>query len=126
MNIPEAELNNENWKYFELTYFDNNRPLLVEINQKNDSNKIVEEETEEFIDLIGKPKFHELTKKKVISLLKSTEFIICIQLPTTDITELGYDVNADLMENIANKFIGIVQADGESFYSKDKLILAVK
>lgn len=114
-NLQESELNNLNWTNFELTYDVDRLPLLIEINKKGKSNELVEEEIKEFLNSIGPPKFYELKKKRVINHLKSTEYIICIQLPTSDITNKGYDVNGLLMKHIECDFSGIIQVDGEGF-----------
>ena len=126
VNLDKSALNDTNWTSFELTYAEGKSPLLIEINEKGKSDGIAEEEIEEFLEFIGKPKLYELKKKKVLNHLKQTEFIICIQLPTTDFIDLGYDVNGDLMEYIAEEFSGIVQADGEGFYEKNKLIVELE
>ena len=94
---------------------------MIELNEKGLSKGIVEEEINEFLKFIGKPKFFELKKKKVINQLKSTEYIICIQLPTNDIVDKGYDVNGELMEFIELNYSGMVQADREGFYSKNNV-----
>jgi len=126
VNLSESKINNENWTNFELTYDSERLPLLVELNQKGKSDGVAEEEIKEFLEFVGKPKFYELKKKKVINHLKSTEYIICIQLPTNDIVDQGYNVNGELMEFIELNYSGIVQADKEGFYSKNNLLVELK
>ena len=126
VNLSESKINNENWTNFELTYDPERLPLLVELNQKGKSDGLAEEEIEEFLEFIEKPKFYELKKKKVINHLKSTEYIICIQLPTNDIIDQGYEVNGKLMEFMELNYSGMVQADKEGFYAKNNLIVELK
>jgi len=126
VNLAESELDHEEWTNFELIYDLERLPLLVELNQKGQSDGLAEEEIEEFLEFVGKPKFYELNKKKVIDHLKSTEYIVCIQLPTNDIVDQGYNVNGELMEFIELNCSGMVQADREGFYSKNNLILELK
>lgn len=126
VNLTESELDNDNWTNFELTYDTERLPLLVELNQKGNSDGLAEEEIEEFLEFVGVPKFYELRKKKVISHLKSTEYIVCIQLPISDIVAKGYDTNGELMEFIELNYSGMVQADKEGFYLKNKLLVELR
>ncbi|WP_100616425.1 hypothetical protein [Confluentibacter citreus] len=126
VNLTESELDDENWTDFELTYDKARLPLLVELNTKGESERLAEEELEEFFEIIGKPKFFELNKKKVIKHLKATEYIVCIQLPTSDIIDKGYDLNGELMAYIELNFSGMVQADKEGFYLRNELLFELK
>ncbi|MEL1241747.1 hypothetical protein [Flavobacterium flavipallidum] len=109
----------DNWNEFELFYDSERLPLIVELNEK-ESDHLAEQEIEEFCKAIGKPSFFELNKKKVFSHLNKTEYIICIQLPTSDILDKGYDVNGDFMNYLETNFYGMIQCDNEGFYLKTK------
>lgn len=125
-NLDEKDLENPNWTDFELIYDSERLPLLVELNEIGKSHGLAEEEVNEFLEFIGKPKFLQLNKKKVISQLNKTYYIVCIQLPITDIIDKGYDVNGELMSYVANNFLGMIQADKEGFYCNNKLIVKLE
>lgn len=125
-NIEIENLNDSDWTNFELSYHSERLPLLIELNEVGKSDELAEEEISEFIEFIGKPKFLELTKKKIINHLKKSRYIVCIQLPTSDITELGYDVNRELMAYLEKNFFGMTQADHEGFYLNNKLLMKLE
>jgi hypothetical protein len=123
VDLSESELNTENWTHFELNYELEKLPLLLELNERGHSEEILEEEIDEFLSVIGKPKFYQKNRRKIISYLKNTNYIICIQLPTSDINDDGYNLNAVLMEYVCSSFSGLIQADGEGFYFDNNLVL---
>ena len=125
-NLKGADLETIDWKHFELTYDSERLPLLVELNELGDEEGLAEEELEEFLEFVGKPKFYEPKKKKVVGHLKKTEYIVCIQLPTNDIVDKGYDANGELMHFFKENFSGMVQADREGFYDRHKLLLELE
>ncbi len=127
----ESNLDLENekaveWTKFELNYDSERMPLLVEINEVGKSDSLAEEEIAEFLEWIGKPKFFEFKKKKVIQHLNKTKYIVCIQLPTSDIVDTGYAVNSALMTYLEKNFLGMIQADGEGFYFNTQLWLELE
>jgi hypothetical protein len=122
-NLDENELQAENWTDFELIYKEGKLPILVELNEIKKSDGLAEEEIEEFKEAIGKPGLFDSSKKKVLKHLNQTTFILCNQLPTSDIDDDGYDINGELMEIFATECEGMVQCDGEGFYSGTKLII---
>lgn len=124
-----SDLENEKaveWTKFELNYDSERMPLLVEINEVGKSNSLAEEEIAGFLEWIGKPKFLEFKKKKVIHHLNKTKYIVCIQLPTSDIVDKGYEVNGVLMTYLEKNFSGMIQADGEGFYFNTQLWLELE
>lgn len=116
----------DDWTDFELMYDSERLPLLIELNEKGNSDGLAEQELTEFFEFIGKGNIFELNKKKVITHLNRTEYIVCIQLPTSDIIDEGYDVNGNLMSYIETNFSGMTQADGEGFYLNNKLLLKLE
>jgi hypothetical protein len=122
-NLDENEINSENWTDFELIYKEDKLPILVEINQIGQSDGLAEEEIEEYKKAIGKPGLFDSNKRKVIKHLSQTGFILCNQLPTSDIDDYGHNINGDLMELIASECDGMIQCDGEGFYAGTKLIV---
>lgn len=122
-NLDENELQSENWTNFELIYKEGKLPILVELNRIGESDGLAEEEIEEFKEAVGIPGIFESNKKKVIKHLAQTNFILCNQLPTSDIDDDGYDINSELMLIFSSECEGLIQCDGEGFYSGTKLIV---
>lgn len=126
VNLSDFDLESCDWSDFELNYDSERLPLLIELNECRNSDELAKKEIEEFIEFIGKPNLLELKKKKIIRHLKNTEYIVCIQLPTNDITDKGYDVNGKLMEYLEINHLGMPQADNEGFYQQNRLLLKME
>ncbi len=122
-NLDEKEIQSENWKDFELIYKEGKLPILVVLNRIGESDGLAEEEIEEFKEAIGKPGLFDSNKNKVIKHLDQTSSILCHQLPISDIDNDGYDINGELMQIFVSDFEGMIQCDGEGFYSGTKLIV---
>ena len=114
--------NNNSWTDFELHYKEGKLPLLVELNWTNEEGSIGAEEVEEFLEEIGSPGF-SITKWKVVQHLKQTKYIVCSQLPTSDIADDGYNANSELLNFFVENYQGMIHADGEGFYIKNQLVL---
>ena len=98
INLNKDEIKSTNWTSFELYYDENKLPILIECNQIGTEEKLAEEEINEFREFIGKPIFYDFTKKRILSHLDESKYIICNQLPTSDIDELGYEVNGEILK----------------------------
>lgn len=125
VELSESKFKSDDWTNFELIYDSEKLPLLIELNEINKPDGFAEEEISEFIEYIGKPNFLELNKKIIIRHLKVTQYIVCIELPTSDITDEGYDLNGELMHYLEVNFSGLTQADNEGFYLKNKLLIKI-
>lgn len=115
-NLDENELLSEDWTEFELFYKEGKFPILVEHNSIKQSDGLAEQEIEAFKEAIGKPGWFDLSKKKVLRHLNQTNFILCNQLPTSDIDDDGYNLNGALMELFVSVCEGMIQCDAEGFY----------
>jgi hypothetical protein len=122
-NLDPNESDSKDWTNFELNYKDGKLPILVEVNKLGDSDGLAEDEIEEFQESIGKPRLFSSNKKKVLKHLEQTKFILCNQLPTSDIDDDGYDINGELMSIFVYEYDGMIQCDGEGFYFEGKLIV---
>ena len=116
---------NNSWFDFELHYKEGKLAILVELNHINEKGDLGSEEVEEFLEEIGSPGL-SLRKIKVIRHLKQTKYIICNQLPTSDIDDDGYSANGEFMKFIVDNYQGMFQADGEGFYENNKIVLELK
>jgi hypothetical protein len=115
------DMEGENWKSFEMNYKEGKSPIIVELNLANDTDEIGRDEAQEFIEEIGSPGL-SIKRRKVISHLKQTKYIIANQL-LGDIDDDGYDANGEFMKYFVDNFEGMQHADGEGFYDKDMSLL---
>ena len=118
-----SDNNSTNWNDFELHYKEGKLPILVELNRTDEG--LGKEEIEEFIEEIGLPGF-SIRKIKVIRYLNRTKYIICNQLPSSDIDEDGFIANEKFTKFFVDNYQGMFQADGEGFYDNNKIILELK
>lgn len=109
------------WEQVEYFYKEDKQPIVVEFNYNDGPESLVAEECDEFINEIGSPGL-SMSKRKVLNHLKNTKYIISCQL-LNDIDDDGYDLNGELLNIFANKYDGLIQADGEGFYKGHKLIV---
>ncbi len=124
-SYSNLDINNNNWEEFEFIYKKNRKPIIVEINKENDKSNLFKEEIDEFLEAIGEPRL-SFSKKKVIKHLKKTKYIVVNQLLTSDIDDDGYDANAEFLQYFVDFCKGMIQADGEGFYSRNKIIVPLE
>ncbi len=67
-------------------------------------------------------------KARVIEHLKNTKFIIACQLPVLNMgdDETGYQANDAFLRYFEQHSGGLIQADGEGFYSGQELVLEME
>ncbi|MEZ4489808.1 MAG: hypothetical protein R3F51_19655 [Cyanobacteriota/Melainabacteria group bacterium] len=112
----------ENWEQFAYKYDREMNSILIECNEREGEDSLAEEEIDEFLEMVHSlPDSDE--KSKVQDHLKSTAFVISCRLPTSDITEAGYNANDALLAFLEEHYAGLIQADGEGFYAGDEIIL---
>jgi len=122
-NLSQKELESTGWAEFELRYKEGKLSILVEINKVAIEGGLAKEEIGEFKDAIGKPGFFDKSKKRVLKHLDQTQYIICNQLPMSDIDDEGHEINEQFMKIFVDHYEGMMQFDDEGFYEDSKLIL---
>jgi hypothetical protein len=111
------------WDQAAVVYKKGKLPILVECNRDTGTeDSLLKEEISEFLELIGNPGL-SLSKRQVISHLNKTRYVVACQLPTSDIDDDGYDANAEFLNYFVENCGGLIQADGEGFYNRKKLIV---
>lgn len=118
----EVDDNNSYWTDFILHYKERKLPLLVEISWCDDEGSIGREELEEFLHALGSPGF-SLRKRKVIRHLKQTKFIVCCQIPVSDVDDDGFLANQRLMHFFAVNYQALIHVENEGFYARNNTIL---
>jgi len=111
------------WTNAELHYATDKQPIVLEVNRNDGPDSLAVEESQEFIEEIGSMESPE--SADIISHLENIGFILSCQL-LSDIGELGFEVNGELMESFVKRCGGLVQADGEGFYKGPDLVLEMK
>lgn len=122
------ELNNRKWKQILFQYNPKKNPIILDRDVIPEQKDIVKDEINEFLDEINELGF-SLSKTKITKMLQKTKQIFALQIPTTDITGdrwYGWKLTDAIVNFLVEKTNGFVQADGEGFYLKNKLVLKVK
>src|SRR5688572_18081131 len=86
--VGTTDDHSNSWTDFEFHYKQGKLPIIVEVNWTDDEGSIGREEIGEFLEDIGAPGL-SFKKRKVINHLKQTNYIICNQLPVSDIDDDG-------------------------------------
>ena len=121
-NLTPGECDSNSWTEFELKYKSSKLPISIEYNQVSGASELAKEEIQEFIEEIGAPGLFSIKKKKIIKHLRETKYIVASQL-LSDIDDDGYNANGEFLKYFVNNYEGLIHADGEGFYSNDKIIL---
>lgn len=122
-NLEKAELSSTSWTSFELVYNKGKLPIMVQLNEISNPNNLAKEEIKEFIESTRRRSIFNAKKKKLLKHLKSTNYILSNQIPTSDIDCNGYKANRELMKIFQQDYDGIIQCDGEGFYMATELII---
>jgi hypothetical protein len=118
----EVDDNNSYWTDFIFHYKEGRLPILVEINWCDDDSSLGKEELEEFLEDIGRPGL-SLKKRKVIKHLKATKYIVCCQIPSSDVDKDGFSANHLLMDFFIHHYQAMIHADNEGYYNNDNTLL---
>jgi hypothetical protein len=103
----EVDDNNSCWTDFILHYKEGKLPILVEIAWCDEDSSPGKEELEEFLEDIGPPGF-SLKKRKIINHLKQTKYIVCCQIPVSDVDDDGFLANQLLMTFFIVNYQGLI------------------
>lgn len=119
------DIHSADWTQAEIVYKPGKSPLVVECGRDDGTEEcLARAEPQEFIEEIGSPGF-SLAKRRIIKHLKTTKFIVASQL-LNDIDDDGYDANGTFLSYFVEHCGGMIHADGEGFYDKDKLIFEMR
>jgi hypothetical protein len=122
----QAKLDSLDWKQISLYYKKGKLPIVAECNLDDGTEDcLVREEVNEFSELIGKPGF-SINKRRVLKHLANTNFTIACQLMTSDIDDDGYEANGEFLKYFIEHCDGMIQADGEGFYSGNDIIVKLE
>lgn len=122
-DMDEPSLDEWAWVQVTLGYDRNKKPIQVFcVRDRGSYQDMFEEEKKQFLDLMIP--FDDIEATLVIEYLNRARFILTTRIDPTDITEEGYDFNGWILEFFQEQCNGIVQVDGQGFYSpKGELIV---
>jgi len=113
------------WEQIGVAYRIGKLPFLAECNRDDGTaTSLMRREIDEFIESLGKPGWFS-AKRRVLSHLRATKFIVACQLPTSDMTDDGYQANSEFLNYFVEHCGGMIQADGERCYEGSKRIVRV-
>lgn len=122
----KGKLDSSDWKQISLYYKKGKLPIVAECNRDDGTEEcLVREEVNEFSESIGKPGL-SLNKRRVLKHLANTNFTIACQLMTSDIDDDGYEANGEFLKYFIEHCDGMIQADGEGFYSGNEIIVKLE
>ena len=122
-DMDEAALDEWAWVQVTLGYDRNKKPIQVFcVRDRGSYQDMFQEEQKQFLDLMIP--FDDIEATLVIEYLNRARFILTTRFDPTDITDEGYDFNGWILEFFQEQCNGIVQVDGQGFYSpKGELIV---
>src|SRR3954449_8687992 len=123
---PVLDLATSEWDQVALVYRAGKLPILVDCHRDNGTaESFMRKEIAEFVNLIGVPN-GSTARRRVLQHLTATKFVVTCQLPVSDMEEDGFDANSEFLLYFVEHCRGMVQADGEGFYSGSKLMVPLK
>jgi len=123
---PIVDLKTAAWDQVAISYRSGKLPILADCLRDNGTQEsLLRKEIAGFVQLIGDPAGSG-SRKRVLDHLAATKFIVTCQLPASDMEEDGFDANSEFLLFFVEHCEGMVQADGEGFYSGSRLILPLQ
>ena len=120
------DLATSDWEQIAIAYRAGKLPILADCNRDDGTDEsLMREEIAEFVEFIGEPG-QSATKRRVLEHLAATKFVVACQLPTSDLEDDGFDANDEFLGFFVEHCGGMIQADGEGFYDRDEVIVALK
>lgn len=122
-DMDDAALDEWAWVQVTLGYDRNKKPIQVFcVRDRGSYQDMFQEEQKQFVDLMLP--FDDIEATLVMEYLNRARFILTTRFDPTDITDEGYDFNGWILEFFQEQCNGIVQVDGQGFYSpKGELIV---
>ncbi len=124
--MDQAALDDWAWVQISLGYNRENKPIqLFCLRDRGSYKDLLEKEREFFTDLVSV--YDDVEAQLVRHYLEKARFLITTGYIKSDITEDGYDFNGWILQFYQENCDGIVQADGQGFFSpKGDLIIEME
>ncbi len=117
LDVPSADLDSDTWGQAEVLYTADRSPIVAEANADTLAHEEVDEFIESLEDVDESPE-----KQKVLEHLRQTKAVIAVQL-LGDIDDDGYTAAGTFLTYFIEQCGGLIQADGEGFYERERLIV---
>jgi len=126
LGTPILDLATSGWEQVAIAYRAGKLPILAECHRDDGTEEcLMRKEITEFRELIGELK-DSTSRLHVLQHLAATRFMIACQLPASDMEEDGFDANSEFVLYFVEHCGGMVQADGEGFYSGSRMIVPLR
>jgi hypothetical protein len=123
---PILDLATSEWEQVAIVYRAGKLPILAECHRDDGTTEcLMRKEIAKFQELIGEPE-GSASRRHILQHLAATRFMIICQLPSSDMEEDGFDANSEFVLYFVEHCGGMVQADGEGFYSGSRMIVPLK
>jgi hypothetical protein len=121
--VDPAALDDWAWVHISLGYDRARKPIqLVCARDRGSYKDIFEQERQYFLDRLSV--FSDIEAQVVRQCVADSRFLITTRLCKSDITEEGYDFNGWILEFFQDNCKGVVQVDGQGFFSpKGELVV---
>jgi hypothetical protein len=120
--VNEKLVNSWNWVGVEIGYHKDRKPILVTCCRKGSAQgEIFTQDTDALLKFVDAHR--ELDSWRVSDHLRACRFFIASILDKTDITDEGYDFNGWILQFFEENCDGMVQIDGQGFYSPEGEII---
>jgi len=115
-----APLDADVWRKARIRYKPGKQPLVIDVLRAS-SDRTLSEEVEEFVELL-EDLGDSADARKVLAHLRDCEAIVTVQL-LSDINDDGYKAVDVFLRFFVDHCGAIIQADGEGFYERDRLLV---
>lgn len=115
-NMDQTALDEWAWAQLALGYHHDRKPIQLFCIRDRGSYKVVfDQERTHFLDILSA--FDDIEAELMREHVTRARFILTTQLVPTDITDEGYDFNGWILQFYQEQCNGIVQVDGQGFFS---------
>ena len=122
-DMDTAALDEWAWVQISLGYDRNKKPIqLFCVRDRGTYEDVFQQEKKQFLELLTP--FDDIEASLVLEYVNKARFILASRIDPSDMTDEGYDFNGWILEFFQEQCTGIVQVDGQGFYSpKGELIV---
>jgi hypothetical protein len=122
-SLDETALDEWAWVQVTLGYDRTKKPIQVFcVRDRGTYEDVFNQEKKQFLDILSA--FDDVEASLVMEYVNRARFILTTRFDPTDITEEGYDFNGWILEFYQEQCDGVVEVDGQGFYSpKGELIV---
>jgi len=120
--VNEKLLNSWNWVGVEIGYHRDRKPILLTCCRKGSAqDEIFKQDVDGLLQFVDAHR--EIDNWRVADHLRGCRFFIASIVDKNEITEEGYDFNGWILQFFEENCDGMVQIDGQGFYSPDGEII---